>query len=52
MANFSFTEDISMTNTSFTHNALVFNLIVVKIGIIFVLNEECISLKGNDFSFV
>ena len=52
MANVSFIEGISMTNTSFTNNALVFNLIKVKIGIIFVLNEECISPKGNDFSFV
>ena len=52
MANVSFTEGISMTNISFANNAIVFNLIEVKIGIIFVLNEECISPKGDDFLFV
>ena len=52
MAKVSFIEGISMTNTFFTNNTIVFNLIEVKIGIIFVLNKECISSKGNDFSFV
>ena len=45
MAKVSFIEGTSMTYASFTNNALVFNLIEVKIGIIFVLNEECISPK-------
>ena len=52
MAKVSFTEGISMTNIYFTNNAIFFNLIEVKIGIIFVLNEECISPKGDNFSFV
>ena len=48
----SFTEGISMTNISFTNNAIIINLIEVEIGIIFVLNKECISPKGDNFSFV
>ena len=52
MTDSSFTEGIGMTNTSFTNNAMVLNLIEGKIGIISALNEECIRPKGNDLSFV
>ena len=47
-----FTKGIRMTNTSFTNNAIVFNLIEEKIGNISALNEYCIRPKKTFFVFV
>lgn len=45
-------EGIELGNIQFVDNAEVLRLIEGKIGIISVLNEECVRPKGNDVSFV
>jgi myosin heavy subunit len=45
-------EGIELGDISFEDNAEVLQLIEGKIGIISVLNEECVRPKGNDTSFV
>lgn len=45
-------EGIELGNIQFADNVEVLRLIEGKIGIISVLNEECVRPKGNDISFV
>lgn len=45
-------EGIELGDITFDDNAEVLRLIEGKIGIISVLNEECVRPKGNDTSFV
>ena len=45
-------EGIELGDITFADNAEVLRLIEGKIGIISVLNEECVRPKGNDTSFV
>ena len=45
-------EGIEMADISFTDNTTVLNLIEGRIGLISLLNEECIRPNGNDSSFV
>jgi len=45
-------EGIELGEISFEDNAEVLRLIEGKIGIISVLNEECVRPKGNDVAFV
>jgi len=45
-------EGIELGTLEFSDNAEVLNLIEGRMGLISVLNEECVRPKGNDFSFV
>ncbi len=45
-------EGIAMPNLSFTDNSDVVNLIEGRMGLIAMLNEECLRPHGNDSSFV
>lgn len=45
-------EGIELGEVTFSDNAEVLNLVEGRMGIIAVLNEECVRPKGNDSSFV
>jgi len=45
-------EGIALGEVEFSDNAEVLNLIEGRMGLISVLNEECVRPKGNDISFV
>lgn len=45
-------EGIELGEVNFTDNADVLNLVEGRMGLISVLNEECLRPKGNDISFV
>jgi len=46
------TEGIQLGDISFSDNVDVLNLIEGRMGLISVLNEECVRPKGNDIAFV
>ena len=45
-------EGIELGTVSFADNVDVLNLIEGRMGVIAVLNEECVRPKGNDSTFV